>query len=129
MLRSPASLLSGTLLVTALLGLACKPSGNQAYAEALELLGQAERGPCKMAFDGNQNMFLVESSKIAECLERTKEGLVKLEEAKSLGLDSREVDNLILKTEDEIRRLESMQRTVLRMKNDLPSGGVATPPP
>ncbi len=125
-MRRSASLLTSTLLA-ALLALACKPSGNEAYAEALKLLGEAERGPCKMAFDSNQNMYLVESSKIAECLERTKEGLVKLEEAKSLGLDTREVDNLILKTEDEVRRLESMQRTVLRMKNDLPQGAAAPP--
>jgi hypothetical protein len=121
-MRRSAPLLTSTLLTVALLALACKPSGNEAYAEALKLLGEAERGPCKMTFDGNQNMYLVESSKIAECLERTKEGLVKLEEAKSLGLDTREVDNLILKTEDEVRRLESMQRTVLRMKNDLDAG-------
>lgn len=109
-------------LALVLLAFACKPSGNEAYAEALKLLGEAERGPCKLAFDANINQFLVESSKIADCLTATNDALTKLHEAKSLGVDTREVDDLILKTEDEVRRLEAMQRTVLRMKNNLDIG-------
>ncbi len=105
---------------------ACKPSGNDAYAEALTLLGEAERGPCNMGFDPATNQQTIDVARIGECLTKTNEALAKLQEAKQLGVDTREVEELITQTEDEVRRLESMKRTVLRMQHKL---DFKAPPP
>lgn len=107
----PALLLASTL---ALAG-ACKESGNDAYAEALRLLGEAERGPCQMKADKTGN-FTVDVASINECMTKTKEALAQLEHAKQLGVSGREIDDLIAQTEDELRKLEMMHKTVLRMK-------------
>lgn len=98
---------------------ACKPSGNDAYAEALKLLGEAERGPCNTGFDKKSHQQTVDVGRIGECLSKTHEALDKLHEAKQSGLDNQEINDLIAQTEDEVRRLESMKRTVLRMENKL----------
>jgi hypothetical protein len=114
----PRSLAMALTLAVALLP-ACKPSGNDAYAEALKLLGEAERGPCNMDFDKATGQQTIDMGRISECLSKTNEALAKLHEAKQNGVDNREIDELITRTEDEVRRLESMKRTVLRMQHDL----------
>lgn len=96
----------------------CKPSGNDAYAEALSLLGEAERGPCNMEVEAS-GQALMSVAQIGDCLTKTNEALTKLHEAKLQGVDNREIDELITQTEDEVRRLEAMKRTVLRMQNNL----------
>jgi hypothetical protein len=98
---------------------ACKPSGNEAYAEALILLGEAERGACNMGFDKATGQQIINVGRINDCLTKTQAALDKLVEAKQLGVDHREANELITKTEEEVRRLESMKRTVLRMENKL----------
>lgn len=106
---------------------ACKPSGNEAYAEALTLLGEAERGPCKSTFD-KSGQQIVGVALIGDCLTKTNEALAKLHEAKQLGVDHQEIEDLIIKTEEEVRRLESMKRTVLRMTNKLEFEDAKTEP-
>ncbi len=96
---------------------ACKPSGNEAFAEGLRLLGEAERGPCKIEFDSASGNHMISAASISQCLVKTREGLDKLHEAKQLGVDHREINDLISKTEAEIERLESMRKMVLRMQN------------
>lgn len=110
----PAAALTFALVILP----ACKPSGNEAYAEALILLGEAERGPCESTFD-KSGQQVISVSQIGDCLTKTNEGLEKLHEAKRLGVDHRELEDLIAKTEGEIERLEGMKATVLRMQNNL----------
>jgi hypothetical protein len=115
-MRSPLALIP--ILVLALLT-ACKPSGNDAYAEALKLLGEAERGPCNMGFDKATSQQTIDVARIGECLSKTNEALAKLHEAQQNGVDHQEIRDLISKAEEDVRRLESMKRTVLRMENKL----------
>ncbi len=113
-------------LVLALASLtACKPSGNDALAEALVLLGEAERGPCTAAFDPVTKQQTIDVARVGECLTLTNAALTKLNEAKQLGVDNGEVDQLIAKTEEEVRRLETLKRMVLRMGHGL---DLAKPP-
>lgn len=114
----PRSLVLVLTLALAILP-ACKPSGNEAYAEALVLLGEAERGSCNMGFDQASGQQIIDVGRINDCLTKTQEALDKLVEARQLGVDHREAEELITKTEEEVRRLESMKRTVLRMENKL----------
>lgn len=97
----------------------CKPSGNDAYAEALKLLGEAERGPCNMGFDKATSQKTIDVGRITDCLTKTNEALGKLREAEQNGVDNQEIKDLIIQTEEEVRRLEGMKRTVLRMENKL----------
>lgn len=97
---------------------ACKPSGNDAYAEALKLLGEAERGPCNMGFDQATKQMTIDVGRISECLSKTNEALAKLYEAKQNGVDHQEIEDLISKVEEDVRRLESMKKTVLRLRNN-----------
>ncbi|MFV8752366.1 hypothetical protein ACNOYE_17615 [Nannocystaceae bacterium ST9] len=120
MSRSLATLSTLALLTLAAMVLpACKPSGNDAYAEALKLLGEAERGPCNMGFDKATSQQTIDVARVGECLTKTNEALAKLREAEQLGVNHQEIQDLITRTQDEVARLESMKRMVLRMEHKL----------
>lgn len=94
----------------------CKENGNDYLDEGLRLLGEAERGDCKPDVQAGQP--IIDASKVAVCLDKTKAGLEQLHKAKELGVENKEIDNLIAKTEDEVRRLESMLKIVARMQHE-----------
>lgn len=106
------------LLVSLSLVLAtgCKESGNDYLSEGLRLLGEAERGDCKP--DVEQGQAMIDADRVAMCLNKTKAALEQLHKARELGIDNKEINDLIAKTEDEVRRLESMLKIVTRMQNE-----------
>ena len=120
MLRSmlgPSSSRASVLLAlaaTLCLG-ACKENGNDYLDEGLRLLGEAERGDCKPDIERGQ--AVIDGSKVAICLDKTKQALAPLLEARELGVETKELDNLIAKTEDEVERLEVMLKMVKRMEH------------
>ena len=97
--------------------IACKENGYDYFDAALKLLGEAERGPCKLAFDQNAGQHVLDSDQIIACLDKKKEARAQLDKAKEVGLDTRELNDVLSKTNDEIEHLESMLRTVSRMEH------------
>jgi hypothetical protein len=113
----PHSLSRPLLLLALVAGLtACKENGNDYLQEGLRLLGEAERGDCKPEVENGQPM--INGAKVAQCLDKTKAALDQLYKARELGVKGGETDNLIAKTEDEVKRLESMLKMVTRMQHE-----------
>lgn len=104
------------LTSTSMAGVACKENGNDYLQEGLRLLGEAERGDCMPEVSNGQ--MTVDAAKVAQCLDKTKAALEQLYKARELGVVGKETDNLIAKTEDEVKRLESMLKMVSRMQHD-----------
>jgi hypothetical protein len=117
MLGPMSRLLLGPLLLLALTStVACKENGNDYLQAGLTLLGEAERGDCQPEIQNGQTT--IDAGKVAECLDKTKAALEQLHKARELGVDGKETADLIAKTEDEVKRLESMLRMVSRMQHD-----------
>lgn len=104
------------LLALVVSSAACKENGNDYLQEGLRLLGEAERGDCKPEVQNGQ--MTIDAAKVAQCLDKTKAALEQLHKARELGVKGKETDDLIAKTEDEIKKLESMLRMVSRMQHE-----------
>ena len=113
-MRRPVAALAVFACLT--LSSACKENGNDYLDEGISLLGEAERGDCKPEMDNGQ--ATIDGAKVAQCLDKTKAALEKLHKARELGVETKELSNLIAKTEDEVRRLESMLKIVSRFENE-----------
>lgn len=100
---------------------ACKENGYDYLDEGLRLLGEAERGDCQAGWDNAKMMNTVDPMTIARCLDKTKLALEQLYKARELGVDTRELADLIAKTEETVRKLESMLKIVGRMARDSPA--------
>lgn len=107
----PTLLLLGALSVGG-----CKENGNDYLTEGLRLLGEAERGDCKPDVRAGQAM--INSARVSQCLEKTKAALEQLHKAKELGVDNKETNDLIAKTEAEVSNLETMLKMVGKMQNE-----------
>jgi hypothetical protein len=111
-----ASLLLSLGLAASLL--ACKENGNDYLDEGLRLLGEAERGDCKAGWDPAKKQNTIDSRRIAVCLDKTKAALEPLHKARELGVNTRELNDLIDKTEAEVAKLESMLKIVGRIQHE-----------
>lgn len=119
-MRWPAPLVAALSLVATLVGSSgCKENGLDYYDEGLRLLGEAERGDCKPGFDRATGQAVINTTRISTCLEKTRAALEQLHKARELGVDTREANELIAKTEAEVAELESRMRTVSRMEREL----------
>jgi len=112
----PAAL--GLALFATLALVACKENGNDYLDQGLRLLGEAERGDCKAGWDGSKSQSTIDASRVAQCLDKTRLALEQLVKARELGVQGREIENLIAKTEDDVAKLESMLRVVSRLQNE-----------
>ncbi|MFO7562704.1 MAG: hypothetical protein R6X02_08665 [Enhygromyxa sp.] len=106
------------LALCAALAFGCKESGNDYLDAGLRLLGEAERGDCKAGWDKQKSMNTIDGTVVARCLDKTKEALEQLHKARELGVETRELNDLIAKTEEDVRKLESMLKIVSRMQRD-----------
>ncbi|PRQ02228.1 hypothetical protein ENSA5_25630 [Enhygromyxa salina] len=104
------------LLVALAVAGGCKENGNDYLTEGLRLLGEAERGDCKPNVRGGQAM--IDTTKVSQCLAKTKDALEQLHKARELGVDNKETNDLIAKTEAEVAKLESMLQIVGRMQHE-----------
>ena len=104
------------LLLGALSVVGCKENGNDYLTEGLRLLGEAERGDCKPDIRAGQ--ATINAAKVSECLAKTKDALEQLHKARELGVDNKEINDLIGKTEEEVSKLETMIKMVSRMQNE-----------
>ena len=107
----PTLLLLGALSVGG-----CKENGNDYLTEGLRLLGEAERGDCKPNVRAGQAM--IDTAKVSQCLVKTKAALEQLHKARELGVDNKETNDLITKTEEEVSKLETMLKMVGRMQHE-----------
>jgi hypothetical protein len=97
---------------------ACKENGNDYLQEGLRLLGEAERGDCKAGWDSAKLQNTIDGATVARCLDKTKLALEQLHKARELGVETREVQDLIAETEENVRKLESMLKMVSRMQHE-----------
>jgi len=104
------------LLASLALAGACKENGNDYLDEGLRLLGEAERGECKPEISGGQ--ATIDAAKVAQCLDKTKAALEQLRKARELGVEGKELQNLIEDTEREVSNLESMLKIVSRLEHE-----------
>ena len=111
-------LMSASLALTTLASTACKENGNDYLDEGLKLLGEAERGDCKADWDASRLQNTIDPTMVARCLDKTKIALEKLHKARDLGVESRELTDLISKTEAEVAQLESMLKVVARLARE-----------
>jgi hypothetical protein len=114
-------MLRASLIVVALCAVltsACKESGNDYLDAGLRLLGEAERGDCQAGWDKNKLMNTIDGAVVARCLDKTKQALEQLHKARELGVNTRELNDLIDKTEEDVRKLESMLKIVSRMQRE-----------
>ncbi|KIG15940.1 hypothetical protein DB30_05131 [Enhygromyxa salina] len=116
MIRSRLTWVPTLLLLGALSVGGCKESGNDYLTEGLRLLGEAERGDCKPDIRGGQAQ--INAAKVSECLDKTKSALEQLHKARELGVDNKETNDLIAKTEEEVAKLETMLKMVGRMQHE-----------
>lgn len=96
----------------------CKENGNDYLDAGLRLLGEAERGDCQAGWDNAKLQNTIDATTVARCLDKTKEALEQLHKARELGVETRELADLIAKTEEEVRKLESMLKLVARMQRE-----------
>jgi hypothetical protein len=120
MLGSMSRVAAIALLLSVALTSACKENGNDYLDEGLRLLGEAERGDCKPDWDPARSQNTIDATIVARCLDKTKIALEQLHKARELGVDTRELANLIATTEAEVAKLESMLRIVSRMQHEVP---------
>jgi hypothetical protein len=106
------------LALCAVLTSACKENGYDYVDEGLRLLGEAERGDCQAGWDQAKMMNTIDPMVVARCLDKTKQALEQLHKARDLGVDTRELADLIAKTEEDVRKLESMLKMVGRMARE-----------
>ena len=114
-------MLRASLIVVALCAVftsACKENGNDYLDAGLRLLGEAERGDCQAGWDKNKSMNTIDGAVVARCLDKTKQALEQLHKARELGVNTRELGDLIDKTEEDVRKLESMLKIVSRMQRE-----------
>ena len=97
---------------------ACKENGNDYLDAGLRLLGEAERGDCKAGWDDAKLQNTIDGTTVARCLDKTKQALEQLHKARELGVETRELEDLIAKTEENVRKLESMLKMVSRMSHE-----------
>lgn len=113
----PTLLLVGVMGVTGVMSvMGCKENGNDYLTEGLRLLGEAERGDCKPDIRAGQ--ATINTAKVSECLAKTKSALEQLHKARELGVDNKEINDLISKTEAEVSKLETMLEMVGRMQHE-----------
>jgi hypothetical protein len=106
------------LALCTVLSSACKENGNDYLDAGLRLLGEAERGDCKAGWDDTKLQNTIDGTTVARCLDKTKQALEQLHKARDLGVDTRELADLIAKTEEDVRKLESMLKMVGRMARE-----------
>lgn len=106
------------LALCALLSSACKENGNDYLDAGLRLLGEAERGDCKAGWDSSKMQNTIDGTTVARCLDKTKEALDQLYKARELGVKTGELETLIAKTEEDVRKLETMLKMVSRMSHE-----------
>ncbi|GEM_PF-4227768 len=113
-LINKAIIVCGLLCVCGLVG--CMESRHDAYIEGLKIAGDADRSDCKLVYDQGAATHVINSAKISACVNANKRALVEFRKAQERGLEGREITLMIEGTEDKIKRLESMLRTVKRMQ-------------
>src|SRR5690606_8708311 len=108
----PRSAVIVLALCTVLASAACKENGNDYLDAGLRLLGEAERGDCQAGWDNARSQNTIDATTVARCLDKTKQALEQLHRARELGVQTRELNDLIDKTEEDIRKLETMLKMV-----------------
>lgn len=96
---------------------ACGPSSYDVYLEGLQIEGDAERNACRLVYDEKANAHILDSRKVAGCLERNQDALAKYEEAKRLGQEGKDFERSLEDARARVARLESMLRTVRMMES------------
>ncbi len=87
------------------------------YMKGMQIEGAAERGPCKLTFDGGVRAQTLSGDQVQDCLARQEEALELYEKARSMGMGE-DVEFMATYTKAQERKanLESMLRQIRRME-------------
>lgn len=107
--------LSGAILALALLG-GCGPNPYDLYLQAMRAQGAAERGSCKLQFDKNLRSHTTNSGQVSRCIRDMDEVLGLYEKARRGGYEGKELDRALLKVQEDLKKLRSMQAMVSEME-------------
>ncbi len=119
-------------LLPLLLGsLTACPSGetrHDAYMKGLQTEGEAERGPCKLTFDGGMRAQVLDSAKVAECLRMQEQAIGHYERARDLGMKGDPAfEQTYARALERRERLESMLRNLARLEREKVEARAAEP--
>lgn len=110
-------LTAAALLGGAPLGTGCNmESSTDVYLQGLQVEGRAEKKECKLVYDQESGTHVINSEKIAACLEKQKEALALYEKAGSMGHEGKDFDRTLAQAKDRTTKLESMYEQVKRME-------------
>ena len=110
-----------TMGAVALLGaLGCgKETRHDVYMRGLQVEGEAERGPCRIRFDGAAQAQVLDGDRVQECLEETERAIALYEQAMAMGSDQEpEVRQTHARSLERKKRLEDMLHQVRRMEQE-----------
>lgn len=104
------------VLVLALVAACGGESRRELYTQGMKIEGDAERGPCKVAYDMEAGANVLDGDQVQGCLKMQEEALALYERAAALGL--KDVD--FLRTREQaaarVKRLEGMLKMVREME-------------
>ena len=111
--------------------LAACPSGetrHDAYMKGLQTEGEAERGPCKLTFDGGLRAQVLDSAQVAECLRMQEQAIAHYERARDLGMKGDPAfEQTYARALERRKRLESMLRNIARLEREKVEARAAEP--
>lgn len=107
----------GSAFFLALLCLtACGPNPYDLYLNAMRAQGAAERRTCKLKFNARSRTHVVNSGQIINCITELEDALELYEKAQRAGYEGKELDKAMLKINEDLRKLRSMQGMVSEME-------------
>ncbi|RMG95010.1 MAG: hypothetical protein D6705_14625 [Deltaproteobacteria bacterium] len=109
------------------------PSGetrHDVYMKGLQIEGEAERGPCKLTFDGGMRAQVLSSAQINECLRMQEAAIAEYERAAEMGMKGDPAfERTYARALERKKRLESMRSNVARMEREQVEAKAAEPAP
>ena len=109
-----------TLLGVLLVAAACSGGGktrHDLYMAGMQKEGEAERGPCKLVFDGAAKAQVLSTTRLKECLRLQNEAIDLYEQAAAKGLsDDPAFTQTYTRAKQRRKNLESMIANLQRME-------------
>lgn len=95
---------------------ACGPNPYDLYLNAMRAQGAAERRTCKLKFNADRRTHVVNSGQIIHCIGELEDALELYEKARKAGYEGPELDKAVLKINEDLRKLRSMQGMVSELE-------------
>ncbi|MGB1276392.1 MAG: hypothetical protein ACPG77_11650 [Nannocystaceae bacterium] len=95
---------------------ACGENRRELFNQGMKVEGDAERGVCKLVYDGEAQAHVLDGDQVQSCLQQTEEAIALYERAAALGLKEADFVRTHEKALDRKKDLEMMLRAVREME-------------